>query len=98
VLTSKPLHLDKQPAQHYDVFNIGTGRGNSVLEVIQTFEKATGQKVPYTIGPRRVGDAIQIYADASKAKQKLGWQANKNLEEILQDAWRWQQTLSKSPR
>jgi len=87
-------YLDKQPSHYYDVFNVGTGYGNSVLEVIQTFETATHQKVPYTIGPRRPGDVVQIYADVSKAKDRLDWQADKSLEDSLRDAWNWQQKLS----
>lgn len=88
-------HLQEQPAGYYDVFNLGTGEGNSVLEVIKTFEAATGQKVPYQIGPRRTGDIVATYADVSKSKQMLGWQAQKTLSDALTDAWRWQQRLSK---
>ena len=86
-------YLDEQKPSSYDAFNIGTGAGNSVLEVINTFEKATGRKVPYKIGARRAGDIIASYADASKAKEILGWQAEKSLADALTDAWRWQQTL-----
>jgi UDP-glucose 4-epimerase len=87
-------HLDKQSPKYYDTVNIGTGNGNSVLEVINTFEKVTGEKVNYEIGPRRAGDVVKIYASVDKAKSTLGWQAEKTLEEALADAWRWQQTLS----
>lgn len=79
---------------HYDVFNIGTGQGASVLELIQTFEEATNVKLTYTIGPRRPGDVEQIYANVDKATQVLGWQAKRSLAESLSDAWRWQQKLS----
>lgn len=88
-------HISKQPPTYYDVFNIGTGRGSSVLEVIKTFEKSTGQKVPYKIGPRRPGDIVASYANAGKANKVLGWRAEKSLADALADAWRWQQTLSK---
>lgn len=89
-------YLQSQNPKFYDVFNIGTGKGSSVLEVIQTFETTTGKKVPYKIGARRPGDVTAAYADAGKAKKVLGWQAEKTLEEALADAWRWQQTLSKN--
>ncbi|MFN8356367.1 MAG: UDP-glucose 4-epimerase GalE [Spirosomataceae bacterium] len=80
---------------HYDVFNIGTGRGNTVLEVINTFESVTGVKVNYQLGPRREGDIEQIYADVSKSKAQLHWQTEKSLAEALTDAWRWQQAISR---
>ncbi|HZP55729.1 MAG TPA: UDP-glucose 4-epimerase GalE [Candidatus Saccharimonadales bacterium] len=86
-------YLNKQGVGFYDVFNVGTGKGSSVLEVIKTFEKVTGEKVPYRIGDRRSGDIIKNYADATKAKNVLDWQAEKSLAEALADAWRWQQTL-----
>lgn len=86
-------HIQKQQPSFYDVVNLGTGRGNSVLEIIEAFQKATGGKVPYKIGSRRPGDVVAVYADATKAKKVLGWQAKKTLEEALADAWRWQQTL-----
>ena len=76
-----------------EAFNLGTGNGNSVLEVIQAFERATGVPVPHAIGPRRPGDITAIYADASKAKDMLGWTSEKSLDEALADAWNWQQTL-----
>jgi UDP-glucose 4-epimerase len=88
-------YLSKQRAGSYDMFNIGTGRGSSVLEVIQAFEMATGEKVPYSIGKRRTGDIIASYADVSKAKRLLNWEAQKGLKDALADAWRWQQQLKK---
>jgi UDP-glucose 4-epimerase len=80
----------------YDVVNIGTGKGSSVLEVINTFESVTGQKVPYEIGDRRPGDIIASYASVEKAHKVLGWQAEKTLADALGDAWRWQKTLVKN--
>lgn len=71
-------------------FNLGTGRGYSVLEVIAAFEKACGQTIPYEIVGRRAGDIAESYADRSLANKELGWQAEKNLEDMLTDAWRWQ--------
>ncbi|GAB4001682.1 UDP-glucose 4-epimerase GalE [Spirosoma daeguense] len=78
----------------YDVINIGTGRGETVLNVIKTFEQATGVNVNYKIGPRRPGDVEQVYADVTKSKQELGWTARRTLAESLRDAWQWQQKIS----
>lgn len=78
-----------------EVFNLGTGRGVSVLELVHTFEEATGQKVNYKISPRRSGDVEKIYADCSKANEVLGWKAETPLSETLANAWRWQVKLSK---
>jgi UDP-glucose 4-epimerase len=80
---------------HYDVFNVGTGQGNSVLEIVKTFEKVTGKPLPHTIGKRRPGDIPNIYADVQKSTEKLGWKAKRTLEESLTDAWRWQEQHSK---
>jgi UDP-glucose 4-epimerase len=88
-------YLDEKPATFYDTVNIGTGTGSSVLEVIHTFQKVTGVKVPYKIGPRREGDVVSTYASVDKAKAELGWQAEKALADALEDAWRWQQALEK---
>lgn len=78
---------------HFDVINVGTGQGNSVMEVIKTFERVTGEKVNYEIGPRREGDVESIYANVDKAKQVLGWQARLTLEDGLRDSWNWQKSL-----
>lgn len=78
----------------YDVVNIGTGRGDTVLNIIKTFEQETGVALNYTIGPRRPGDIEQVYADVTKARNVLGWSASRSLAESLRDAWRWQQKLS----
>ena len=75
-------------------FNLGTGQGASVLEVIQGFERATGQKVPYTMGDRREGDVVAIWADSSRAADELGWRTTRSLETSLADAWRWQEKLN----
>ncbi|HMT18504.1 MAG TPA: UDP-glucose 4-epimerase GalE [Candidatus Saccharibacteria bacterium] len=75
------------------VFNIGTGRGVSVLELIHAFESVNKISVPYIIGNRRQGDIAAIYASAEKAEKELGWKAEKSLDEALKDAWRWQQQL-----
>ena len=71
-------------------YNLGTGSGVSVLQIVKAFEAASGRKVPYKISPRRPGDIAACYADATKAKTELGWTAELNLERMMQDAWRWQ--------
>ena len=81
-------------ASSYDIFNIGTGRGASVLELINTFEDVTGIKLPYTLGPRRAGDVEQIYADVTKATNGLHFTTQRTLADALTDAWRWQQKIS----
>jgi UDP-glucose 4-epimerase len=72
------------------IYNLGTGTGSSVLDVINTFEKATGVEIPYEMKPRRAGDVPVNYCDASKAKNELGWVAKKNLFDMCADSWRWQ--------
>ena len=76
-----------------EVFNLGTGNGVSVLELVKTFEKATGVKVNYKIAPRRPGDVEQVYADCTKANTILGWKAEAPLEGTLLYAWKWQKKL-----
>jgi len=78
-----------------NVFNLGTGRGQSVMELIQAFEGATGVKVPYKLSPRRTGDVPAIYANADRAEKILKWRANVPLNETLASAWRWQQKILK---
>lgn len=82
-------------ASLYDVFNVGTGQGNSVLELINTFETVSGQPLPYQIGKRRDGDVTAVWGDVQKANTVLHWQAKRTLREGLEDAWRWQQQLGK---
>ena len=76
-----------------EVFNVGTGQGNSVLELVKAFEKTNDIKLHYTYGDRRSGDIEQIYASVDKLNQQLGWKAKRNVEEGLRDAWNWQQKL-----
>ena len=76
-------------------YNLGTGQGYSVLDMVKAFEEASGRKVPYTIAPRRAGDIAQCYADPSLARRELGWQAERGLKEMCEDSWRWQ---SMNPR
>ncbi|PIB36310.1 UDP-glucose 4-epimerase GalE [Reichenbachiella sp. 5M10] len=75
--------------------NIGTGQGYSVLQLIQDFEKTTGVKLNYTIGPKRAGDVEAVYADARKAKETLQWEAKRSIKDSLRDAWNWEKTLLK---
>ena len=77
-----------------ETFNVGTGHGNSVLEVVKTFEQATGVKLNYRIGPPRPGDVPAIYADVTKATDELGFQTTATLAEALQSAWKWQESLN----
>jgi len=80
-----------------EVFNLGTGQGSTVLEVIHAFERATSHKLQWSFAPRRPGDVIAAYADTTKAAQVLGWRAERSLEQSMADAWRWQQTLPAEP-
>ncbi|WP_044749170.1 UDP-glucose 4-epimerase GalE [Bacillus alveayuensis] len=73
-----------------DAYNLGTGRGYSVLEIVSAFEKVTGVKIPYKIVERRPGDVAICYADPTKAKEELGWVAERGIEDMCRDAWRWQ--------
>lgn len=85
--------IENKNKTNVEVFNIGTGNGNSVLEVIETFEKISGQKLPYKIVNRREGDVMQAYADTEKANTILGWKAQSTLAEALQSAWIWEQKV-----
>ena len=74
----------------WEAINLGTGHGTSVLKLVQTFERVNGVPVPHRIAPRRAGDLASCYAGTEKARRLLGWQAEKGLEDICRDAWRWQ--------
>jgi len=86
--------IKKSEVQGYHVYNLGTGKGSSVMEVLRAFEKASGKEIPYEIMSRRAGDVAEIYADVSRAKDDLGWEAKFDLDKMCQDTWRWQ---SKNP-
>ena len=73
------------------IHNLGTGQGNSVLDVIRGFERATGRKIRHRIAGRRAGDAPAVYAEASLAEKELGWKAELSIESMCRDAWNWQQ-------
>ncbi|MCT7903750.1 UDP-glucose 4-epimerase [Candidatus Ornithobacterium hominis] len=85
--------LDGKNKKNYEIFNLGTGTGSTVLEVIQAFEKANKVKLKYKITERRAGDITAAYADKTKAEKELGWKPETNLEESLRTAWEWQKTL-----
>jgi UDP-glucose 4-epimerase len=85
--------LNKKNAEKVETFNLGTGTGSSVLEVIATFEKVSGRKLPYKIVPRREGDIVSAYANTDKANTVLGWKAQSTLEEALASAWKWEQKI-----
>jgi UDP-glucose 4-epimerase len=89
------LLVKNKDSKYYDTFNIGTGNGNSVMEVIKTFEEITQKPFNYTINPRRDGDVTAVFGDVQKAKNTLGWAAQKTLKEALEDAWAWQLKISK---
>ncbi|MGN8224045.1 UDP-glucose 4-epimerase GalE [Gracilimonas sp. BCB1] len=72
------------------IYNLGTGKGTSVLEMVKAFENASGKEVPYKIAPRRPGDIAACYADPSKAEEELGWTAERGIKEMCRDAWKWQ--------
>ncbi len=97
------IHVDDLAAGHiaaldrisatdepFSVWNLGTGQGVSVLEVIAAFEKASGRPIPYEIAPRRAGDIAASYADATRANNELGWAATKTIDDMCADTWRWQ--------
>lgn len=81
----------------FEIFNIGTGKGSSVLEVINAFEQSTGEKLEYKIGPRREGDVEQVWGDVSKAEKELGWKADLALEDMMKSAWAWEKYINEHP-
>jgi len=88
--------MSNQQSESFEVFNLSTGKGNSVLEVIKTFEKVSGVSLNYEIVARRQGDVIEAYADTTKANKVLGWRAESNLKEALDTAWKWEKKIRKS--
>ena len=91
-LAAGHLHALEKLASNPGVvaYNLGTGRGYSVLDMVKAFEKASGRKVAYKIVPRRAGDIASCYADPSKARGELGWKASRGIDEMCEDTWRWQ--------
>ena len=90
-------YMKKEGAPMIDVFNLGTGEGNSVLEMIHAFEKACDCKVNYKVGPRRPGDVAQSFCIPAKANLKLGWKAEKTIQDSVDDMWRWIKTAKEKP-
>lgn len=91
----KAIEYSRIMSTSVDSFNVGTGQGNSVLEVIKTFEKVNNLKLPFRIGPRREGDVVQIWADTTKVSDELGWKAQYDLDDMMRHAWKWQERLAK---
>jgi UDP-glucose 4-epimerase len=85
--------LDQKQKHPYEVFNLGTGTGLSVLEIVRAFEKVTGEKLNYRIVERREGDVEKVYADTSFANRELGWKAERGIEETLLSAWNWEKQI-----
>ena len=85
--------IGQKNAFNYETFNVGTGTGSTVLEVIQSFEKVSGQELNYKFAPRREGDVIQAFADTTKANTELGWKAETNLDDALMSAWKWEKHI-----
>jgi UDP-glucose 4-epimerase len=88
---------DKAATSNYEVFNLGTGKGSSVLEIINAFEKSTGEKLNYVVGPRREGDIEQVYGDVTKSASLLGWKAELDINEMMRSAWKWEKYLQDNP-
>lgn len=88
--------LDKEDTDNIEIFNLGTGKGLSVLELIESFERATGVKVPHVIGQRRAGDIEKIWAQPTKANEVLGWKADTDIDDTMRNAWKWQCNLKKN--
>jgi UDP-glucose 4-epimerase len=89
--------MEKDEFKGYDVFNIGTGNGNTVLEIIKAFERVTGEKLNYVIGPRRAGDVEQVWGNVSKAEEKLRWKAGLGIDSMMSSAWAWEKYISQNP-
>ncbi|NJL14456.1 MAG: UDP-glucose 4-epimerase GalE [Microscillaceae bacterium] len=83
--------MEKKNRANYEFFNLGTGQGSTVLEVIASFERTSGQKLNYQLTERRPGDVVKIYADTALANEVLGWKARRNLDEMTRSAWQWEQ-------
>jgi len=89
--------MEQESFAGYDVFNLGTGDGSTVLEVITAFERATGVKLNYEIGPRRSGDVEKVWGDVTKSTEELGWTAELGLDAMMSSAWEWEKYLSQNP-
>lgn len=88
--------LQNELESGYDIFNLGTGNGITVLEAINSFEKTSGEKLKYMIGPRRAGDVVAVYANNDKAKAVLGWDPQLTIDDIMKTAWDWEKKLNET--
>lgn len=89
--------MENNTFEGYDVFNLGTGNGNTVLEIILAFERATGVKLNYEIGPRRSGDVEKVWGDVTKSEKQLHWRAALGIDTMMSSAWEWEKYLSENP-
>lgn len=87
--------LEHRNKSRFELFNLGTGKGISVLEAIRAFEKVSGRNLNFVLGPRRAGDVVAVYADNSRARALFGWEPRYGIEEMMASAWNWEQTLQK---
>jgi len=89
--------IEDRNKSNCETFNLGTGDGVTVLELIKAFEKVSGQKLNYKVGPRRPGDVVEVYANNNKAKTLLGWETQYGLDDMMSTAWRWEQVVAAQP-
>lgn len=87
----------KKAESNYEVFNLGTGKGSSVLQIVKAFEETTGEKLNYSIGARREGDVEQVWGDVTKSTELLGWKAALGIEEMMLSAWKWEKYIKDNP-
>jgi UDP-glucose 4-epimerase len=87
------FQINNQQENNFEVFNLGSGNGVTVLELINSFERVSNTKLNYAIGARREGDLVAIYADNQKAKNILSWETKRNLDNMMESAWKWEQQL-----
>jgi UDP-glucose 4-epimerase len=83
--------------KNYEVFNLGTGKGSSVLQIVHAFEESTGEKLNYSIGPRREGDVEQVWGDVTKSTELLGWKAELGIKDMMLSAWKWENYIKDNP-
>jgi len=90
--------IEDRNKSNCEIFNLGTGNGVTVMELIKAFEKVSGEKLNYKVGPRRPGDVVSVYANNNKARKQLGWEAQYDLDVMMDTAWRWEQALAASKK
>src|SRR5690606_2129646 len=88
--------VEGKQKKNYEYFNLGTGRGMTVLELVRTFERVNSIKLNYRIVDRRPGDVVKIYADTSLANEELGWRAERDADDMMRSSWKWQQYVMNS--